>query len=152
MSARNVLMMQEWSEATPSRYQDHVVAHVLGATALGYFILEDAAYVLLDIALIWTIYTSGEMDLMPQAVVISDLEADENLKSELSLDAARLHRGETESLARMKAMPAEFLITDVKLYARDELSRVTLEAEEASFTFEGSPQTGEISVKEVFSS
>lgn len=144
-------MMHEWSQAALSRYQEHVIAHVLGATALGYFILEDAAYVLLDIALIWTIYTSGEMALMPQAVVISDLEADENLKNELMADADRLHSGEAELAARIKPMPQEFLITDVSLYAKGELRRVTLEAEEASFTFEGSPLTGEIQVKEVLS-
>jgi hypothetical protein len=144
--------MPEWSETASTRYQDHVIAHVLGATALGYFIIDDAAYVLLDIALIWTIYTSGEMALMPQAVVISDLEADESVKSELLTDAESLHRGETESLARVNAMPAPLLISGVKIYERGERRRVTLEAEESGFTFEGSPRTGEICVKEVFSS
>ena len=145
-------MMHEWSQVTLSRYQEHVIAHVLGATALGYFIIEDAAYVLLDIALIWTIYTSGEMALMPQAVVVSDLEADENVKSELLADADRLHRGETEALARMAPMSPAFLISDVNIYAKGERRLVTLEAEETSFTFEGSPETGEIRVKEVISS
>lgn len=140
--------MKEWSQETPGRYQDHVIAHVLGATALGYFILEDAAYVLLDIALIWTIYTSAEMALMPQSVVISDLEADEALRSELSADIDRLHKGEAEAVTRMKPMPPEFLITDVGLYARGELRRVTLQASESSFTFEGSPASGEIRVKQ----
>src|SRR3712207_7818889 len=60
---------------------DHVVAHVLGATALGYFIVEDAAYVLLDIGLIWTIYTSGEMALMPQRVVLRSEEHTSELQS-----------------------------------------------------------------------
>ncbi len=138
--------MAEWSQAELSRYQEHVIAHVLGATALGYIILDDAAYVLLDIALIWTVYTSGEMALMPQGVVISDLEADDDLKRELLTDVERLHRGETESAARIKPLPAEFLITEVSLYAKGALNRVTLEAEEASFTFEGSPETGEIKV------
>ena len=144
-------MMHEWSQISTSRYQDHVIAHVLGATALGYFIIADCAYALLDIALIWTIYTSGEMALMPQAVVISDLEADEDVKSELLADAERLHRGETESLARMIPMPTDFLITDVKLYAHAGCCLVRLDAEDKSFAFEGFPDTGEIRVKKVLS-
>jgi hypothetical protein len=144
-------MMHEWSQVDSSRYQDHVIAHVVGATALGYFIIDDAAYVLLDIALIWTIYTSGEMALMPQAVVISDLEADEDVKRELMADVDHLHNTETEQLTRMSQMPARFLIREVNIYAKDERRRVTLEAEAASFTFEGSPERGEIRVKEVSS-
>lgn len=143
-------MMHEWSPAAVSRYQDHVIAHVLGATALGYFIIDDAAYVLLDIALIWTIYTSGEMALMPQAVVISDLYADEKVKMELLADIDRLHQGETERLAHMSLMPAAFLINDVSIYEKGERRRVTLLAsEDAGFTLEGSTETGEIHVKEV---
>ncbi|HYO92513.1 MAG TPA: hypothetical protein VEQ40_12790 [Pyrinomonadaceae bacterium] len=142
--------MDEWPQATVSRYQDHVIAHLLGATALGYFIMDDAAYVLLDIALIWTVYTSGEMALMPQAVVISDLDADENLKLGLLADIDRLHQGETERLSRMTPMPVGFLISDVNVYARDESRRVVLQAEDASFVFEGSPETGEIYAIEAY--
>jgi hypothetical protein len=144
-------MMDEWPQAGVSRYQEHVVAHLLGATALGYFIMDDAAYVLLDIALIWTVYTSGEMALMPQAVVIADLEADETVKAELTADVDSLHGGETERLARMTPMPEEFLITDVNVYAMGERRRVVLRAEDTVFTLEGSPETGEIHAKEVFS-
>ncbi|HEX8176914.1 MAG TPA: hypothetical protein VF543_17625 [Pyrinomonadaceae bacterium] len=147
----DLLVMDEWSQAGVTRYQDHVIAHLLGATALGYFIMDDAAYVLLDIALIWTVYTSGEMALMPQAVVIADLEADEKVKAELQADVDSLHRGETERLARLTPMPQEFLITDVNIYARGERRRVVLRAEDMGFTFEGSPETGEIDAKEVFS-
>ncbi|HEX8747040.1 MAG TPA: hypothetical protein VF717_07550 [Pyrinomonadaceae bacterium] len=143
--------MNQWPQAGVSRYQEHVIAHLLGATALGYFIMDDAAYVLLDIALIWTVYTSGEMALMPQTVVIADLEADPNVKVELLEDVDSLHRGEAGRLARMTPMPEEFLITDVNIYARDERRRVVLRAEDTGFTFEGSPETGEIHAKEVFS-
>jgi hypothetical protein len=140
-------MMHEWSPLATSRYQDHVIAHVVGATALGYFIIDDAAYVLLDIALIWTIYTSGEMALMPQAVVISDLEIDENVKTQLLADVERLHAGEAESLARMIPMPAECLIGEVKIYEHGARRRVVLEAGEVSFTFENRPELGEIRVR-----
>jgi hypothetical protein len=140
-------MMHEWSPLATSRYQDQVIAHVVGATALGYFIIDDAAYVLLDIALIWTIYTSCEMALMPQAVVISELEIDEHMKTELFADVERLHRGRAEPLARMNLMPAECLVEDVKIYEQGERRRVVLETEEVNFTFESSPEMGEIRVK-----
>lgn len=139
-------MMHEWSPLATSRYQDHVIAHVEGATALGYFIIDDAAYVLLDIALVWTIYTSGEMALMPQAVTICDLELEENVKAELLADAERLHRGQAEPLARMSLAPVECLIRDVKIYAQGERRRVVLEGEDESFAIESLIETGEIRV------
>ncbi|HEY0322615.1 MAG TPA: hypothetical protein VGC66_16800 [Pyrinomonadaceae bacterium] len=139
-------MMHEGSPLATSRYQDHVIAHVVGATALGYFIIDDAAYVLLDIALVWTIYTDGEMALMPQAVVIHDLEVDDNLKAELMADVERLHRGEADSITRMSLAPAECLIRDVKIYAHGEHRRVVLEGEEASLCIERLPETGEIRI------
>jgi hypothetical protein len=137
-------MMHEWSPLATSRYQDHVIAHVLGATALGYFIVADAAYLLLDIALIWTVYTSGEMALMPQAVVISDLEIDESMKAELMEDTERLHRGEVSPLARISPVLAECLISDVKIYAQGERRRVMLDCERSSLCIESLPATGEI--------
>jgi hypothetical protein len=143
--------MEEWTQLATDRYQDHVIAHVIGATALGFFIIEDAAYVLLDIGLIWTVYTGGEMALMPQAVVISDLEVEESVKAELVRDAERLHGGETEGLARMKVMLTECLIREVKLYARGTRRLLLLSCEESGLAIEGLPETGEIDVKEVMS-
>lgn len=134
-----------------TRYQDHVIAHLLGTMPLGYFVIEDAAYLLLDIALIWTVYTSGEMGLMTQAAVIGDLEVEESVKVELFADAERLQRGETEKLERMRPMPAECLIRDVKIYARGERRRVLIEGELATLAIESLPQTGEITLKEVLS-
>jgi hypothetical protein len=141
--------MHEWLPLASSRYQDHVIAHILGATALGFFIVDDAAYVLLDIGLIWTVYTSGEMALMPQAVVINDLEVEESVKAELMADCERLHGGQPESLARMSVMPAECLILDVKIYAQGARRLVLLGCEQSGVAIEGLPETGEIRVKAV---
>jgi hypothetical protein len=140
------MMMPEWSPLATSRYQDHVIAHVMGATARGYFIIDDAAYVLLDIALIWTIYTSGEMALMPQAVAITDLEVEDDAKAELLQDVERLHGGQGGQAARISSPPFECLIRDVGIYEQGERRRVVLECEEASLVFESLPETGEISV------
>ncbi len=141
--------MHEWSPFATSRYQDHVIAHVEGATALGYFVIGDAACVLLDIALILTVYTSGEMALMPQGVVIHDLEAEEGVKAELLSDIDGLHGGECESLARITHAPAGCLIREVKIYAQGERRRIILEGEEAALLIEGSLETGEVRVTEI---
>ena len=140
-------MMHEWSPLATSRYQDHVIAHVAGATVLGYFILDDAVYILLDIGLIWTIYTSGEMALMPQAVVINDLDVDESVRAELLTDAEQIHLNRTEKLARIKPAPVECLIIDVKIYEQGARRRVALEGEEASLCIESLIETGELSLK-----
>lgn len=144
--------MQEWSLLATDRYQDHVIAHVEGTTALGYFIIEDAAYVLLDIALILTIYCSGDVALMPQAVVIKELQVEEDVKAELLSDAEHLHAGERESLARMTQAPAGCLIREVKLYGLGARRRLMLEGEEASLLVEGLAETGELGVEEIISS
>ena len=141
--------MQEWSPLATSRYQDHVIAHVEGATALGYFVIDDAAYMLLDIALILTIYCSGEMALMPQAVVVKDLPAEEELKAELLSDIERLHAGGREGLARITPAPTGCLIREVKLFAQGERRRIMLEGEEAGIAVEGSLETGEVRVREI---
>jgi hypothetical protein len=146
LDTENLLTMHEWSLVATSRYQDHVIAHVEGATALGCFIIDDAAYVLLDIALILTIYTSGEMALMPQGVVIKDLQVEEGVRAELLSDIERLHGGDTQALARMTCAPAGCLIREVKLYAQGERRRILLEGEEATLIVEGSLETGEVRI------
>jgi hypothetical protein len=72
-----------WTIAETNTHQDHVIAHVIGATPLGHFIWDETAYVLLDIGFIWNIYLDMEMGLVPQGVAIAELEADEVTKSEL---------------------------------------------------------------------
>lgn len=144
MSAPFLFMTDGWTQTPTSRYQDHVIAHVVDATALGYFIIEDALYVVLDIALIWTLYTSGEMALMPQRVVVSDLEVEDGVKAELVRDVERLHAGETETLERMQLLPAEFPVRDVKLYERGERRRLIIEGESESLCIESLPHEGSI--------
>lgn len=72
-----------WTPAETNTHQDHVIAHVIGATPLGHFIWDETAYLLLDIGFIWNIYLDGEMGLVPHSVAINELEADDAKKSEL---------------------------------------------------------------------
>ena len=66
-----------WTAAETNKHQDHVIAHVIGATPLGHFIHDETAYVLLDIGFIWNIYLDMEMGLVPQVMALSELGVDE---------------------------------------------------------------------------
>ena len=73
-----------WTAAETNTHQDHVIAHVIGATPLGHFVWDETAYIVLDIGFIWNIYLNMEMGLVPHRLAISELEADDEKKKELS--------------------------------------------------------------------
>ena len=73
-----------WTVLETNTHQDHVIAHVIGATPLGHFVWDETAYIVLDIGFIWNIYLNMEMGLVPHRLAISELEADEEKKKELS--------------------------------------------------------------------
>jgi hypothetical protein len=144
-------MADDWTPHETSTHQDHVVAHVIGATILGYFMLEQAIAILLDIGFIWTIYVDGEMGLLLQSVMISELEVDAETRARLSEDAQLLHDDGpgAEGLVHFTAAPTEFLIADVRFEARGEDERrilVASEEEEAVLAIETSLSTGEVRV------
>lgn len=62
-----------WTATDTNTHQDHVIAHVIGATALGHFIWDETAYLLLDIGFVWNIYLDLEMGLVPQALAITEV-------------------------------------------------------------------------------
>ena len=62
-----------WITAETNTHQDHVIAHVIGATPLGHFIWDETAYILLDIGFVWNIYLDMEMGLVPQTLAIAEL-------------------------------------------------------------------------------
>lgn len=66
-----------WTIAETSTHQDHVIAHVIGATPIGHFIWDETAYILLDIGFIWNIYLDMQMGLLPQGVAMAELGTDE---------------------------------------------------------------------------
>jgi hypothetical protein len=82
-----------WTTAETNTHQDHVIAHVIGATPLGHFIWDETAYLVLDIGFIWNIYLDMEMGLVPQTLAITELEADEAKKSELRSYVDQLTEG-----------------------------------------------------------
>jgi len=72
-----------WTPLETNTHQDHVIAHVIGATPLGHFVWDETAFILLDIGFIWNIYLDLEMGLVPHSVAIAELDANEETKSEL---------------------------------------------------------------------
>ena len=63
-----------WIVAETNTHQDHVIAHVIGATPLGHFIWDETAYILLDIGFVWNIYLDMEMGLVPQSLAVAELD------------------------------------------------------------------------------
>src|SRR5215216_4326818 len=82
-----------WMAAETNKHQDHVIAHVIGATALSHFIHDETTYVLLDIGFIWNIYLDIEMGLVPQRMAISELGVDADV-----FERANIECGPIESV------------------------------------------------------
>ena len=63
-----------------------MIAHVIGATPLEYFVHDETAYVLLDIGFIWNIYLDMEMGLVPERLALSELDVDVESLERTSVD------------------------------------------------------------------
>src|ERR1041384_5999017 len=141
-------MASEWMPLETSTYQDHVIAHVLGATALGYFAHDQAAHFLLDIGFFWTIYADGEMALVLQSLAIKGFEMTEEIRTDLSADVQSLHQDlcDNTSLLRMKLAPAGALIKEVSIYGLEERRRILIECEKLKLVVQSSLSTGEVQI------
>jgi len=141
-------MTDEWKPGQTGTHQDHVIAHVIGATVLGYFEADDALHLSLDINFIWTIFPDAEMGLVPQSLALKELNVGVEERARLGEDLQRLHDGATgaETFARITPAPAGCLIEEVRLLAKDEMRRLEIRGEAAALVVEGSTQTGEMSI------
>jgi hypothetical protein len=137
-----------WTPADTNTHQDHVIAHVVGSTFLGYFIFEEALYILLDIGFVWTILLDGEMGLLPHPVATSELEINGEVKTEIKTDIELLLGNEaiTENLQRLKPAPVQCQIKDVSFFVADDRRRLIIAGEEASLVIVTSLTTAEILV------
>ncbi|HEX7998841.1 MAG TPA: hypothetical protein VF528_10665 [Pyrinomonadaceae bacterium] len=128
-----------WSPLETNTHQDHVIAHVLGTTVLGYFIMDEAAHLLLDIGFIWTIYVDTEMALLPQSVAVNELALEAATRAALLEEITLLHDGrEQPNLRQLTPAPVECLITEIACYSQGEQRRVVLRGEDASLAIETS--------------
>lgn len=138
--------MPLWTPADTTTHQDHVIAHVLGATFLGYFVFDEALYILLDIGFVWTILLDGEMGLLPHPVAVSELEIDEGRRQQIRDDIELLlnHSDETTSLISRETRTCQ--IEDVTLFSAPEGRRLIITGEAVTLTIETSLTTREIKV------
>lgn len=144
-------MTSEWSERDTTTHQDHVIAHVIGATVLGYLIHDEALFVLLDIGFIWRIYVDGEMGLLPHPVAVSELDAGEEKRSEIQSDIDVLLRDglRAHGLRQLTHAPVDCLIEEVTFHGRGDERRLLIAGEQQSLTIDMSVSSGRITVKEV---
>ena len=141
-------MLGSWSAQETGTHQDHVIAHVIGATVLGYFTAHETAQLLLDIGFIWSIYLDCEMGLVPQGMAIAELEVSEEERASLREDVQQLQASAdaSSSLTRFTSAPEGCLITEVCVEARGDERRLLIRGEEASLAVETSLVTGEVRV------
>lgn len=139
--------MTNWTPQDTTTHQDHVIAHVLGATLLGYLVFEEALYVLLDIGFIWTIFLNGEMGLLPHPVAVSELEIDGEAKEQIKRDIdLLLSDGRGERLLRLQVPPVQCQIKEVSFFADGERRRLLVAGEEGDLEIAMSLATAEIRV------
>ena len=116
-----------WTPLETNTHQDHVIAHVIGATPMGHFIWDETVFILLDIGFIWNIYLDLEMGLVPQSVAIAELDADEVMKSELRSKVDLWLRGEGSSR-----------IESVEILESGDERRLVLQCEQGNLVIETS--------------
>jgi hypothetical protein len=145
-------LTKDWHPTETTTHQDHVIAHVLGATVLGYFVFDEALYLLLDIGFIWTIFLDGQMTLLPHPVAVSELDIDQQGRDEIKADVDLLLGDDesVETLSRIKLprLNSHNPIKDVSFFAQGDDRRLLLECEEANLAIETSLATAEFNVNE----
>ncbi len=141
-------MTDIWQPKETTIHQDHVIAHVIGATVLGYLVFEEALYILLDMGFVWTIFLDGEMGLLPHPVAVTELEMDGETKQQIKADIdVLLGNGATsDKLSRLILPPLECRIKDISFYAAKDRRRLIVTGEDANLTIETSVATGEVLV------
>ncbi len=143
-------MIEEWLAKETNTHQDHVIAHVIGATVLGYFIVDEVLNVLLDIGFVWTMFVDGELGLLPHPVATAELEVNDQTRSEVRSDIDDLlaHKLHAENLRHLTQPQVECVITEVNFFASGNRRRLVVTGEDATLTIETSVETAEIRVYE----
>jgi hypothetical protein len=144
-------MTAEWTTEQTGTHQDHVIAHVLGATVLGYFKADDALHLSLDIGFIWTIFADTEMGLVPESLALKELNVGAAEREGLRDELQQLHdeAAGASTFAHMTPAPEGCLIEEVRLLARDELRRLEIQGEMSGLVVYTSTITGAMSIEEL---
>src|SRR5262245_24022041 len=118
-----------WVPLDTSTHQDHVIAHVVGATVLGHLIFDETAYLLLDIGFVWNIYLDGEMGLVPHPVAVTELNVSEEVRRGISADVDLLLSERAGDLAQLRRV-ASSPIKSVEIFVRDAFRRIVIACED----------------------
>lgn len=127
-----------------------MIAHVLEATVLGHFTVDEALYVLLDIGFVWMIFLDCEMGLLPHPVAVNELEVAELVKEQIKADIEHLLR-DTVSQERLSILirpQVACQIKDVSFFEQGDRRRLLVTGEEGNLAIETSLITAEIKVYE----
>ena len=140
-----------WADAGTSTYQDHVVAHVVGATVLGHFVREEALHLLLDINFVWTIFVDGEMLLRHERLALSELglEDAERAALEAEFDALQADADGRGALSLTRRAPPGCTIKEVELYADGGRRKIVVCGEASGLSIETDVSAGEIIVADL---
>ena len=124
-----------------------MIAHVVGATVLGYFVFDETAFFLLDIGFIWHLYLDGEMGLRPHPVAISELDTDQSTKSQLQREVdGALQQRPYEEGKLLQLLPNASPIQSVDFFVRENSRRFVISCEEGSIVVETSLDSSEVTV------
>src|SRR5947208_15754037 len=122
----------DWTKAETNTHQDHVIAHIVGATVLGSFVADEAAHFVLDIGFIWTILLDGEMALTLERTALAELNAPEAERAALSADVRALYEvGAHALLTRVTPAPDGCQIESVEFYIAEGRRKLLIKCESA---------------------
>ena len=140
-------MTTNWSQSETTTHQDHVIAHVVEATPMGYVVVDEVLNVLLDIGFVWTILLNGEMGLLPHPVAVKELEVDGETREQINADIDELLGDNVENLNQLIRLPEVGSINSVELFDSEEQHRLLISCEQGSVEIETSLTNAEIKVK-----
>ena len=148
-------MAQSWQLADTTTHQDHVIAHVIDATVLGYWVLDEVLYLLLDIGFVWIVFLDGQMMLLPHPVAVSELDTPDDLREAIKADIDLLlgDNVDIDRLSQIKPPPLNCRsgacrIKGVEFLESDDERRLLVHGEHASLNIEMSLMTAEFRVNE----
>jgi hypothetical protein len=148
-------MAESWQVKDTTSHQDHVIAHVVGATVLGYWITDEVLYILLDIGFVWIVFLDGQMTLLPHPVAASELEIPDDVRDEIKADIDLLlgDNISVETLTRLQPPPLNCRndacqIKRVDFFEWDDRRRLLVHGERTSLSIETSLASAEIRIYE----
>lgn len=148
-------MAHNWQLTETTTHQDHVIAHLVDATVLGYWVLDEVLYVLLDIGFVWIVFLDGQMTLLPHPVAAGELDTSDDVREAIKADIDLLlgDNGAHDRLSQIKPPPMSCQsdacrIRSVEFLESGDDRRLLVHGEHASLSIEMLLSTAEIRVNE----